>query len=112
MLSFKKLNVYQFSIKFLKIAFDINASLPRGHAKLADQLKRGAMSIPLNIAEAAGKVSPAEASQHYAIARGSAMECSAVLDVIRTANLLKEPRLEAGDEILIRVVAMLTKMCR
>ena len=46
------------------------------------------------------------------IARGSAMECSAVLDVIRTANLLKEPRLEAGDEILIRVVAMLTKMCR
>jgi four helix bundle protein len=51
-------------------------------------------------------------SRSLKIARGSAMECLAVLDVIRTANLLKEPRLEAGDEILIRVVAMLTKMCR
>jgi hypothetical protein len=30
-----------------------------------------------NIADAAGKVSPAEASHHYAIARGSAMEIGA-----------------------------------
>jgi four helix bundle protein len=112
MLSYKRLDVYQFSIKFLKISFDINSSLPRGQSKLADQFKRAAMSIPLNIAEAAGKVSPAEAAHHYAIARGSAMECSAILDVIKTARLLCPESLNEGDEILVRIVAMLTKMCR
>ena len=82
MLTFKRLDVYQLSIKFLKIAFEIMAALPKGQAKLSDQFRRASMSIPLNIAEAAGKVSPAEASHHYAIARGSSMECSAILDVI------------------------------
>ena len=112
MLSYKRLDVYQFSIKFLKIAFEIMAALPKGQGKLIDQLKRASISIPLNIAEAAGKVSPAEASHHYAISRGSAMECSAILDVIKTARILQSRELDDGDEILCRVVAMLTKMCR
>jgi four helix bundle protein len=64
MLSFKRLDVYQFSIKFLALSYDIIASLPRGQSKLADQFRRAATSIPLNIAAAAGKVSPAEAAHH------------------------------------------------
>ena len=112
MLSYKKLDVYQFSIKFLKIAFDVCASLPRGHAKIIDQMKRASTSIPLNIAEGSGKVSKAEASHHYAIARGSAMECSAILDVLRITVGTKTSKLDEGDSTLIRIVAMLTKMCR
>ena len=112
MLSFKRLDVYQFSIKFLALAYDIIASLPRGQAKLADQFRRASTSIPLNIAEAAGKVSPAEAAHHFAIARGSAMECSAILDVIRTTRMTPGSQMEEGDEILTRIVAMLTKLSR
>jgi hypothetical protein len=51
-------------------------------AELRDQLRRAALSVPLNIAEAAGRSSQPDAARHYAIARGSTMECAAVLDVV------------------------------
>ena len=55
MLDHERLDVYQCSIQFLAIAFAMLGRLPRGYAPLADQLHRAATSIPLNIAEAAGK---------------------------------------------------------
>ena len=60
----------------------------------------------------AGRISEADAARHFAIARGSAMECAAVLDVIRALGLLEEPRYCQAMEVLARVVAMLTKLCR
>ena len=92
MLSFQKLDVYRCAINFVTLAVQIAAPLPRGHAEVRDQLRRAALSVPLNIAEGAGRVSEADAARHFAIARGSAMECAAVLDVIRALGLLEEPR--------------------
>ena len=111
MLDHEKLDVYQCSIQFLAIAFTIVGRLPRGHAPLADQLRRAATSIPLNIAEAAGKTSTSDRARFHAIARGSAMECGAILDVV---HLLKvaEQDIAQGKELLVRAVAMLSKMCR
>ena len=70
------------------------------------------MSIPLNIAEAAGKTSPAEAAHHFAIARGSAMECGAILDVLRLIGTGSTDALGKGDELLVRIVSMLMRLCR
>ena len=112
MLSFKKLDVYRLSIEFLELAFNLVAQLPKGQAKLADQFRRAAMSIPLNIAEGAGKASPAEAAHHFAISRGSSMECGAILDIFRFAAYSPMSSLEKGDQLLIRLVSMLSKMCR
>ncbi|MBK6811109.1 MAG: four helix bundle protein, partial [Sandaracinaceae bacterium] len=51
-------------------------------------------------------------ARHFAIARGSAMECAAVLDVVRALGALDdEPHRKAVD-LLTRVTAMLTKLCR
>ena len=74
MMSFEKLDVYQVAIDFLGRATQINQSSPKGNADLHDQLKRAAISIPLNIAEAAGKTSPPDIRRFFAIARGSAMD--------------------------------------
>lgn len=112
MLSYKKLDVYKISVEFLSLAFQILARLPKGNGKLADQFNRAAMSIPLNIAEGAGKVSPAEAAHHFAIARGSAMECGAILDIFRIGKFVSDADLERGDQLLLRIVSMLSKMCR
>ena len=71
-----------------------------------------AFSVPLNIAEAAGRASDADAARHYAIARGSAMESAAVLDVVRCLGALEEGKHRRGLELLSRIVAMLTKLCR
>ncbi len=46
------------------------------------------------------------------IARGSAMECAAVLDVMRVQRTIEDAKYELGISILTSVVAMLTKMCQ
>lgn len=112
MLSFQRLDVYRCAIEFVALAGQIAASVPRGHAPLRDQLHRAAFSVPLNIAEAAGRASEADAARHYAIARGSAMECAAVLDVIAALAANDDSRHRKATELLARVVAMLTKLCR
>jgi len=112
MLSFQKLDVYRCAIDFVALTIDIAATIPRGHAELRDQLRRAALSVPLNIAEGAGRTSDADAARHFAIARGSAMECAAVLDVIRALGVLQEHRYQQATDLLALVVAMLTKLCR
>lgn len=112
MLSYEKLDVYQAAIQFLGIAVGILDALPKGHAALADQLRRASMSIPLNIAESSGKPSKADRQRFMAIARGSAMECGAILDVCHVLGLTDERTVSLGKQLLVRIVSMLTKLCR
>jgi four helix bundle protein len=110
MLSFQKLDVYQCSIEFLAFARRLLHRIPRGHGDLVDQLRRSAQSIPQNIAEGAGKTTRADKAKYYAIARGSAMESAAHLDVMRVEEVIDDHDYARGVELLERAVAMLTKM--
>ena len=83
MLSFQKLDVYQRSIEFLvRSQRRLLLRIPKGHSDLVDQLRRSAQSVPQNVAEGAGKTTRADKAKHYTIARGSAMESAAHLDVM------------------------------
>ena len=57
---FQKLEVYQKGLDFVVVADEIIGGLPKGRAYLADQLRRAASSIALNVAEGAGEFSPNE----------------------------------------------------
>ena len=108
----ERLDVYQAAIEFVVLANDVVEHLPRGRGYLADQLQRAATSIPLNVAEGAGEFSPAEKARFYRIARRSATECAAILDVCRRLELATEDRYCVGRELLIRVVSMLVRLSR
>ncbi len=82
---------------------------PKGHGVLLDQLKRAALSIPLNIAEGTGK-SGRDARRFYGIARGSAFECAALVDVMEVQGWISEKEARKGRSLLERIGAMLTKM--
>jgi len=112
MLDHERLDVYQCAIRFASLSFQILQQLPRGHSQLADQLRRATMSIPLNIAEAAGKTGKADRAKYHAIARGSAMECGAIVDLLALQKLAPTPQLDQAKGLLVRVVGMLTKMCQ
>ena len=112
MLSFQKLDAYRCAIEFVALTVQIQAMLPRGQGDLRDQLRRAALSVPLNIAEGSGRATEADASRHFAIARGSAMECAAVLDVLRVLGMIQEELHQQATGLLARLVAMLTKMSR
>src|SRR5262245_17626804 len=109
---FEKLDVYRCSVAFLALAWKICEALPRGQAALADQLRRAALSVPLNIAEGTGRVGDADVGRHRGIARGSAMECAAILDALRVLSLAPLDRLSQGRSLLLRIVSMLSKLCR
>ena len=67
-------------------------------------------TIPQNIAEGCGRTTRADKAKHYTIARGSAMESAAHLDVMRVDELIDSEHYVRGTELLERIVAMLTKL--
>jgi len=109
-MSYEKLDVYQCAIRFLSLAVQIAGELPRGQAVLSDQLRRASMSIPLNIGEGAGKRTKADCRKYFDIARGSAMECAAAIDVCLILGFIIEGKASEAKHLLHRVVAMLTKL--
>jgi four helix bundle protein len=111
MFGFQRLDAYQFATKFLAEAARLASMVPRGQGDLADQLRRAALSIPLNIAEGSGKFSR-DSRRFYTIARASALECAAILDALAALGLFPESELVFGRSLLERVVSMLTGLIR
>jgi four helix bundle protein len=111
MLSFQKLDVYQRAIELLALALEIISKLPKGHGRLAGQLRESAQSTVSNITEGAGRRTRADAGHHYFMARGSAMESASHLDVMKVMAIVDADRYRQGIELCEGVVAMLTKMC-
>jgi four helix bundle protein len=110
--NFRKLDVYQTAVRFLPIAGGIADSLPPRYAAMAEQLRRASLSIPLNIAEGSGKSTGPDQRRFYSIARGSAMECAAIIDACCALALIEQPRAQEADQLLLAAVRMLSKMCR
>jgi len=45
------------------------------------------------------------------MARGSAMECAAVLNVLRATGIVPRPICARGRSLLVRIVQMHTRLC-
>jgi four helix bundle protein len=112
MLDYEKLDVYHCAIENLAFVFRTVPLIPRGYSALVDQWRRASMSVPLNIAEGVGKTSAADRSNRYAIARGEAMECGAILDVVRVLDVVPAGDVNAAKKTVERLVSMLSRMCR
>ena len=111
MFGFQRLDVYRASTQFLGLMSKLVAGVPRGHGDLVDQLRRATLSVPLNIAEGSGQFSR-DAVRFYTIARGSALECAAVLDALEAMAAFGETDLSQARELLERIVSMLTGLIR
>jgi four helix bundle protein len=112
MFGFQKLDVYRCAVEFLSSTSTLAQRIPRGHSDMADQLRRAALSVPLNIAEGSGKgtMKEREARRFYAIARGSALECAAIVDVLAAMEFVNGDEASRAHDLLERIVAMLTRM--
>ena len=109
LLDFERLDVYRVALEFQALASSI--TLPQGRRELRDQLDRAALSIVLNTAEGAGRVGAADKARFFAMARGSAMECAAVLDVLRATGIVPRPICARSRSLLVRIVQMHTRLC-
>lgn len=82
MRDFRKLEIWHQSLIFVKLIYEITASLP-AHEKygLASQMNRSAVSVPSNIAEGCSRKTATEFSRFLEIAIGSAFELETQLEI-------------------------------
>jgi len=108
LLDAEKLDCYRLAVEFQALAARL---VPRrSQAVLRDQLDRASVSIVLNIAEGAGRVSPADKARFYAMARGSATECAAVIDLLWARGLVDPTLRRRTRSLVVRIVQMLTRL--
>jgi four helix bundle protein len=104
----ERLDCFRVAVEFQGLAADLCSQ--RGLGALRDQLDRASVSIVLNIAEGAGRRTAADKAHFFAIARGSATECAAVLELLATRRMLAPQAHRHGRSLLVRIVQMLTRL--
>jgi len=101
--------IYRKSLDLIRLSQQVIDGLPQGYANLSDQLRRASASVTLNFSEGCGKESKRDRRRFFIIARGSANEVVAILDVAAAFNAL-EPKLhEKAVDIADHLAAMLSR---
>ena len=107
----EQLDVYRAAIEYVGWAYRLGERL-KLHQTAKEQLLRASQSVPLNIAEGNGKSTEGERRRFFEIARGSALECAAVQDVLEVCGALSAEENADAKRLLDRIVVMLTKLGR
>jgi four helix bundle protein len=107
----EKLRVYQHAMSFIVWCGLLFERLPKTLSAVG-QLDRASTSVPLNIAEGNGKFTAADRCKYFDIARGSALECAACLDVSIAKRPLTADEVLPGKQSLANIVSMLVGLIK
>jgi four helix bundle protein len=77
---------------------------------LKDQVDRASTSVVLNIAEGAGRFSRREKRRFFEIARASATEVAAVVDILKLRGAAPRESCQTTRNLAVRVVQMLSRL--
>ncbi len=105
----EKLDVYRLSIDCVAFSYRIAKTLVGINRHARDQWLRAAQAIPLNIAEGNGKQSLKDKNRFFEIARGSALECESIHDVLTVCDAIDVESNRHGKSDLKRIVSMPTR---
>ena len=105
-----RLDVYRLSIDDVTSSFAIAKELNGLHRHARDQWLRAAQSIPLSIAEGNGKRSFKDRKRFLDTARGSALECASIQDVLSATGGIDDESHAEMKRMLKRIVSMLTRL--
>ncbi len=109
-LGHEQLDVYRLSIGYVAWVYEKVDSLKGVHRSARDQWLRASQSIRLNIAEGNGKTTEADRRRYFEIARGSALECAAIQDVLVVGKALNGEESQERKVKLDRIAVMLSRL--
>ena len=106
---YQRLDAFHVAKEALGRGEHVARRLPRGYAKLADQLRRALLSAYLGVAEAASRTGP-DRTARFRCARGEASEAAAALEAVVLLGLAPPSETDAIVALLSRLCAMLTRL--
>ena len=101
---FESLDAYKLALKVVQEAYSVSRNLPSEEKySLANQIRRAAVSVPLNIAEGYGRYHYLDSLRFYYIARGSLEEVLSAFIICAqvgyTTNQLSAQRELCGNAV-------------
>ena len=88
MFPFERLTAYQKAKLFHHKVLNWLKENPNIDRVPANQLKRAALSVPLNIAEGAGRFTKPDQRNFYVVSRSSVFECVAIFDILKDEDIM------------------------
>lgn len=114
MFPFEKLTVYQKAKVFHQEVLKWLKSNPNLDRVPVNQLKRAALSVPLNIAEGTGRFTKPDQRNSYVFSRSSAFECVAIFDILKDEDTMGFSDFDAfyqlADEMSRILLAMIKRL--
>ena len=107
---FEELTVYKKAMSFVIDVYSLNGALRDRVIK--DQLRRAALSIPLNIAEGQGRVHPREKRQYYNMAKGSLYECLPLIQICHRLNYINLQKYQEIYNLMNEIGKMLAGLIK
>jgi four helix bundle protein len=106
-----QLDVWKDAMRLAREIYRASAAFPDAERfGLSSQIRRAAISVPSNIAEGAGRGTPADYARYLRIARGSLMELDTQLWIARDLDFLSD--ITELQALLQRVAAMLNALIK
>ena len=105
-----RLDAYHVALELCVAAHRLAESLPRGHAKLADNLRRAGTGIPLLVAEGANRWPKPQKRQRFTEAQGETGECSAGAEIALGLGVGSSALAVSVRQLAAREGAMLTRL--
>ncbi len=104
---FRKLRVYQRGLELTHEVYTLTATFPSAELYgLTSQFRRASYSIPINIAEGAGRRTPRDFSRFLDTAVGSGYECLSCLDIALRNGFIDHPTYDRLNNAFDEVIAM------
>ena len=108
---YRELIVWQRAMELVAEVYRLAPLLPaRERYGLTPQLTRAAVSVPANIAEGQGRLTPGDFARHLAIARGSLMEVETLLLLSERLGMLSAGHTAAALGLADEVSRMLSTL--
>lgn len=109
--SFKAMPIWQEAMVLAEEIFNLTEKLPKKEDYgLTSQIRRSALSISANIAEAYGRNHTSDKVNFYYFARGSAVETQSHLEYAKRVEYIKADTAKCLDEKLVKLYNDLNKI--
>jgi four helix bundle protein len=109
--TFKDLKAWQRSMDLAEAIYEVTASFPKEERfALVDQMRRSAISVISNIAEGYGRGTDKDLTHFLYVARGSANELSAQIELSKRLSYISDDSFVNMDALCMEVNKMLSSL--